>query len=85
VPGLKQYIGKMHKLMHDGGYYVRTEGNLPLIGPMGVDGAFIVQHDGMVMAGCAAGALCAAWVTGSDLPDYADGLSFKRYDNPRFG
>jgi glycine/D-amino acid oxidase-like deaminating enzyme len=68
--------------MHDGGYYVKTEGQLPLIGPMGVEGAFVVQHDGMVMAGCGAGELCAAWVMGNELPDYADGLSFKRYGNP---
>jgi len=81
VPGLRQYLARMPKPMHDGGYFVKTEGQLPLIGTMGVDGAFLVQHDGMVMAGCAAGELCAAWVTGSALPDYADGLSLKRYDS----
>jgi glycine/D-amino acid oxidase-like deaminating enzyme len=79
LPELRQYIDRMPKPMHDGGYFVKTEGQLPLIGPMGVDGTFLLQHDGMVMAGCAAGELCAAWVLGSDLPDYADGLSFRRY------
>jgi glycine/D-amino acid oxidase-like deaminating enzyme len=79
IPEFRQYIDRMPKPMHDGGYFVKTEGQLPLIGPMGVDGTFLVQHDGMVMAGCAAGELCAAWVLGSDLPDYADGLSFSRY------
>jgi glycine/D-amino acid oxidase-like deaminating enzyme len=83
VPGLRQYADRMPKPMHDGGYYVKTEGQLPLIGPMGVDGSFIVQHDGMVMAGCAAGELCAAWVMGNQLPGYADGLSYKRFGEYR--
>jgi len=80
VPGLAAYYGRLHLMMHDGGCFVRTRGNIPLIGPIGVEGAYVVQHDGMVMAGCAAGELCAAWVTGSSsLPPYARGLSLQRY------
>jgi len=89
VPGLKHYLDRMPKLMHDGGYYVETkdttgeefrEGNPPLIGPLGVEGTFIVNACHGVSAGCAAGELCATWVVGGELPDYADELSLKRYD-----
>ena len=75
VPGFRPYLDRLPKPMHDGGQFVKTEFEMPLIGPLGVDGAFVVQHDGMVMAGCASGELCAAWVVGGQLPDYAAGLT----------
>jgi len=58
-----------------------TDENWPLIGPMGVDGAFMVGAlSGFgTMAACAAGSLCASWVSGSPLPDYAFDLSLARY------
>jgi glycine/D-amino acid oxidase-like deaminating enzyme len=31
------------------------------------------------MAACATGALCAAYVTGNPVPDYAKSLTFDRY------
>jgi glycine/D-amino acid oxidase-like deaminating enzyme len=76
--------------MHDGGYYVETkdtesetfrEENPPLIGPMGVEGAYIVSACHGVSAGCASGELCAAWVAGSKLPAYAEEFSLSRYGN----
>jgi glycine/D-amino acid oxidase-like deaminating enzyme len=78
--------------MHDGGYYVEAkdvggeafrEENPPLIGAMGVEGAYVVSVCHGVSAGCAAGELCAAWVTGSELPSYADELSPGRYHGSR--
>jgi hypothetical protein len=33
------------------------------------------------MSACAAGKLCAAWVCGDALPDYATDLSLARYDD----
>ena len=59
-----------------------TEENWPLIGPMGVDGAYMVAAlSGFgTMAACAAGLLCAQWVTGAVLPEYAAALSAARYD-----
>jgi len=92
IPGLKRYAEKMPRFMYDGGYFMTTpdpagkvdaEGttsqSLPLVGPLGVDGAFVVNSPFGVRAGCACGELCAAWVTGGKLPDYADELSLKRY------
>lgn len=88
VPGLSRYLDRMPKPMHDGGYYVETrdvdgeaygEENPPLVGPMGVAGAFVVSACHGVSGGCAAGELCAAWVTGGKLPDYASEFSLHRY------
>jgi hypothetical protein len=33
------------------------------------------------MSACAAGKLCAAWVCGDALPDYATDLSLARYED----
>ena len=83
-PALKAYYGRLlRNISHYGGFYTMTEENWPLIGPMGAEGAFVVAAlSGFgAMAACAAGKLCAAWVTGSDLPDYAADLSLQRYEN----
>ncbi|MCG8545951.1 MAG: FAD-dependent oxidoreductase, partial [Alphaproteobacteria bacterium] len=78
------YYGALPRQMtHYGGYYTMTAENWPLIGPTGVDGAFVVGAlSGFgTMAACAAGNLCAAWVAESDLPDYAADLGLARYEN----
>ncbi len=85
IPGLRQYLDKLPKpVVHYAGYYTKTKENLPIIGPMGVAGAYIVGAlSGFgTMVSCAAGELIAAWVVGSDLPDYARQLSLDRYDSP---
>ena len=87
VPGLRSYYDKIPKpVVHYGGYYTKTEENLPLIGPLDVRGAFVVGAlSGFgTMVSCAAGELVAAWVTGGDLPDYAPALSPTRYHNPEY-
>ncbi len=86
VPGLASYCDALPRtLSHYGGYYTRTRENWPLIGPMGPQGAFMVaglSGYGTMMA-CAAGELCAAWVTGKKLPGYARDFSLQRYaDKP---
>ena len=82
VPGLAAYSEDMPRnLSHYGGYYTRTPENWPLIGPMGPPGAFMIaglSGYGTMMA-CAAAELCAAWVTGSDLPALAHRFSLARY------
>ena len=86
VPGLSAYINKMGRPMVDGGYYCKTRENRPLIGPLPVDGAFIIGAlSGYgVMAGPAAGELLAAHVAGADLPDYAPQFRLERYDDPEY-
>lgn len=82
IPTLAPYIeSPPARYSHYGGYYTMTEENWPLIGPAGPEGAFIVGAlSGFgSMSACAAGRLCAGWIRGTDLPDYAVPLSPERY------
>ena len=83
IPALGQTIDRIPQpVVRYAGYYTKTKENLPLIGPMGVPGAYLVGAlSGFgTMASCAAGELVAAWVAGQPLPDYAAYLSLDRYD-----
>ena len=57
VPGLQAYAGKPQRPYVDGGYYMRTRENRPLIGPLPVEGAYVsCGFSGFgVMASCAVG------------------------------
>ena len=84
-PKLATYIGRLPRgSRHYGGYYTMTEENWPLIGKMKTEGAFIAGAlSGFgSMAACATGALCAAWVVGKSVPEYARLLSGDRYAEP---
>ncbi len=81
IPDLKSYIGRMPKPFVDGGYYVKTQENRLLAGPLPVEGAYLLgalSGYGM-MASPAAGELLAAHVTGSELPEYANWFDLGRY------
>jgi glycine/D-amino acid oxidase-like deaminating enzyme len=83
-PSLKAYTDSFPtRYAHYGGYYPMTRENWPLIGPLAVAGAYVVGAlSGFgSMAACAAGAIGAAWVTGKDLPKYAQHLSLARYED----
>lgn len=86
VPGLQRYFEKAPRPWIDGGYYLKTQENRPLIGPLRVRGAYLVGAlSGFgVMAACAAGELLAAHVTGAALPSYAPAFLFSRYQNPAY-
>jgi glycine/D-amino acid oxidase-like deaminating enzyme len=87
VPGLKKYYDRIPQpVVHYGGYYTKTKENLPVIGPLGVNGAFVVGAlSGFgTMVSCAAGELTAAWVTGSPLPGYARDMSPERFQDPEY-
>jgi glycine/D-amino acid oxidase-like deaminating enzyme len=81
IPGLKQYLDPMPKPYVDGGYYTKTPENRPLIGPLGVKGAFICgAFSGFgIMSACASGELISKHVTNGILPSY-----FKAFDPSRF-
>ncbi len=84
LPSLTQYVDvPPARFSHYGGYYTMTEENWPLIGPMERGDSYVVGAlSGFgSMAACAAGRLCAAWVCGGELPDYAGHLSFARYED----
>lgn len=86
VPGLKVYNGETPRPYIDGGYYMRTQENRPLIGPVAVEGAYIsCAYSGFgVMASCAGGELIARYVTETALPDYAPAFLLSRYQDPAY-
>jgi len=83
VPALSAYLERMSKPVVDGGYYCKTRENRPLIGPLPVNGAYVIGAlSGYgIMASMAAGELLAAHITGAALPDYAPAFLLSRYDD----
>jgi glycine/D-amino acid oxidase-like deaminating enzyme len=82
IPALKPYVEQAPTpLVQFAGYYTRTRENWPLIGPLNTDGLYTVAAlSGYgTMNACAAGELCAAWMTGSVLPSYAPYFHPDRY------
>jgi glycine/D-amino acid oxidase-like deaminating enzyme len=86
LPRMKEYFGRMPRPQLDGGYYTKTRENLPLVGPMVVDGAYVIGAvSGYgIMSACGVADLLAAYVTGSELPSYASAFALSRYDNPEY-
>ena len=81
-PALSAYLGRLPRATrHYGGHYAMTPENWPLIGPMRIPGAFMAGAlSGFgTMPATATGAVCAAWMTGTELPAYAASLSLERY------
>jgi len=86
LPRMSTYFGRVPKPIVDGGYYTKTKENRPLIGPLPVEGAYIIGAlSGFgQMASSAAGELLAAHITGSDLPEYAWAFQPDRYENLKY-
>lgn len=86
IPGMAAYFGRASRPAYDGGYYCKTQENRPLIGPLPVEGAYVVGAlSGYgIMAAPAAGELLAAHVTGGDLPAYAPWFRLERYADPAY-
>ena len=83
IPGLQVYFENAQRPFLDGGYYTKTPENRPLIGPLPVEGAYVIGAlSGYgLMAAMAAGELLAAYVTGAALPDYAPAFNLQRYQD----
>ena len=86
IPGLAAYFDRVPKPFLDGGYYTKTRENRPLIGPLPVEGAYIIgAMSGFgLMASCAAGELLATHMTGGSLPHYAPAFALSRYEEPAY-
>jgi len=86
LPRMKEYFSRMPRPQLDGGYYTKTRENRPLVGPMGVDGAFVIGAvSGYgIMSACGVGDLLATHVTGGELPSYASAFELSRYENPEY-
>ncbi len=86
LPGLRAYLARAPKPMIDGGYYLKTRENRPLIGPLPVAGAYVIGAlSGYgLMAAPGAGELLAAHIAGHHLPDYAPSFALERYADPAY-
>lgn len=86
LPRMREYFGRMPRPQLDGGFYTKTRENRPLVGEMGVDGAYVIGAvSGYgIMSACGVGELLAACVTGSELPSYANAFVPSRYDDPEY-
>ncbi len=86
VPALARYFGRLPKPWIDGGYYVRTRENRPLVGPLPLAGAFVcAAFSGFgIMGACAGGELLAAHATGGALPPWAGAFALSRYEDPAY-
>ena len=86
LPGMRDYFDKIPRPQLDGGYYTKTRENRPIVGPLPVDGAFVIGAvSGYgIMSACAVGELLACHVTGKSLPEYASALEPSHYANPEY-
>ena len=86
IPGLRAYFDRLPQPVVDGGYYTKTRENRPLIGPLPVEGAYIIAAmSGFgIMAGCGAGELLASHITGDGRPSYAEWFLLERYQDPDY-
>ncbi len=86
LPRMKEYFARMPRPQLDGGFYTKTRENRPLVGPMSVDGAYVIGAvSGYgIMSACGVGELLAEHVTGSALPEYASAFALSRYDDPEY-
>jgi glycine/D-amino acid oxidase-like deaminating enzyme len=86
IPGLERYAGHADSGIVDGGYYCKTRENRPLLGPLPIDGAYVMGAlSGFgFMASQGAADLVGAHMTGSRLPDYAPAFHPARYEDPDY-
>ena len=86
IPSMSTYVGMASQGTVDGGYYCKTRENRPLVGPLPVDGAYVLGAlSGFgIMASHAGADLLAKYMTGSALPDYARWFLPSRYDDPTY-
>jgi len=86
LPRMKEYFGRMPRPQLDGGYYTKTRENRPLVGPIGVEGAYVIGAlSGYgIMSACGVGELLSAHVTSAELPSYASAFELSRYADDEY-
>ncbi len=86
LPGLRAYFGRAPRPQIDGGYYVKTRENRPLVGPTPVSGVYLIGGvSGYgIMSACALGELLAAHLADRTLPPYARAFSLRRYEDEEY-
>jgi len=83
LPGMQGYFDRMPRPQLDGGYYTKTRENRPLVGPLPVEGTYVIGAvSGFgIMSACGVGELLVRHVTGAELPDLAPALMLSRYQD----
>jgi sarcosine oxidase subunit beta len=86
LPALESYFERPPKPWLDGGYYTKTEENRPLVGPLSLEGAWVIGAlSGYgLMAGPACGELLSRHIVGGELPEYASWFVLERYQDPAY-
>ncbi|WP_298407014.1 FAD-dependent oxidoreductase [uncultured Chloroflexus sp.] len=86
LPSLRAYRDRLPRAYLDGGYYTCTPENRPLIGPLPLEGAFVIGALAGygIMAAVAAAELLAAHIVGGPLPAYAADFHPARYADPAY-
>jgi glycine/D-amino acid oxidase-like deaminating enzyme len=87
IPAMRRYVGSNTSVgVVDGGYYCKTKENRPLIGPLPVEGAFVLGalSGSGLMAAHASAELAAAHVVDAKLPEYARWFLPSRYQDPDY-
>ena len=86
IPAMGAYADALPQHFVDGGFYAKTQENRPLVGPLPIEGAYVMSaFSGYgIMASCAGGELLAAHVVDSPLPDYAPAFRLDRYADPAY-
>ena len=87
IPALAPHIeSALGDAVTDGGYYCKTPENRPLVGPLAVEGAFVVGalSGAGLMSAQACGELVSQHVMGATLPDYAPWFLPSRYESAEY-
>ena len=89
VPAISAYAGQ-EPVAHEAGYYTRTPDDLPLIGPMDIEGAFVTGGFAGygAMVACAAGEIAASWMVEGSAPGWTSAFRPDRFSasvNPLSG
>jgi sarcosine oxidase, subunit beta len=86
VPALQPYLQRPPRPQLDAGYYTKTRENRPLIGPLPIEGAYLLGAlSGYgIMAACGAADLLAAHMLHEPLPEYAAAFLPSRYADPAY-
>lgn len=86
IPGLQTYVDRGVRPYIDGGYYMKTRDNRPLIGPTPIAGLYLsCCYSGFgIMASQAGADLLAAHVLDKPLPAYADAFLLRRFSDQAY-
>lgn len=86
IPRASAYFGGGSAALVDGGFYCATPENRPLLGPLPVEGAYVIGAlSGFgLMASQAAAELVSAHLLDEPLPDYAAAFELDRYAIPAY-